>query len=633
MIDSTQYIWYTDTTNLFNYTLMQYKLFSFLALLSLVFLPRLTHAVNPNLPVRDGGYAAKYVSQSIADPIVIEAGSTRDVTVTFQNTGTATWQSMGAYATAYTVNDKYRSSAFANASWIKSSNPAKFASPVAPGKTGTLTLSLTAPSTPGTYTEHFYLAVDNYSWMKNGYFYLKIQVVPATGAPVVAPPADQVEGEPETPVVTVDQISKVFISKRAIEDIGGAEHTVRLAVRNITDTPMEGLRIVPADSDDAMFAYTSWKSSSAIQDISGSLAPDAVAREEFKLYTPAKAGTYRFDVAVANSTGVLRGSTFSIDVVVTEDAPRSFVPPTFAITAAPITYRYSAEPTIRVGIDKIESGSMTFVSAEDAYQVFAGDVPLYTLPQGTVATMSYGGGVYTLRAGGQVFEQPAYFRFVPATNPQAIFTLGGGFERDITWKGRTAFNTYRGTLEFRRADDSDKTLYAINELLIEDYTAGVAEVSNSAPTEFLKAQAVLSRTYAHFIQGTNKYRDRYFDVVAHTGDQLYLGTAIEETTPNYHDAVVDTRGEMVTYNDAVVITPYFGNSDGKTRSFADVWGGAMKPWLVPVSAEYDLGRARFGHGVGMSQRDAMARAEKEGILYDALIKHYYTGVELEEMFQ
>ena len=36
----------------------------------------------------------------------------------------------------------------------------------------------------------------------------------------------------------------------------------------------------------------------------------------------------------------------------------------------------------------------------------------------------------------------------------------------------------------------------------------------------------------------------------------------------------------------------------------------------------------YGHGVGMSQEGANAMAKK-GTKYDEIIKHYYTGVEIE----
>ena len=90
---------------------------------------------------------------------------------------------------------------------------------------------------------------------------------------------------------------------------------------------------------------------------------------------------------------------------------------------------------------------------------------------------------------------------------------------------------------------------------------------------------------------------------------------------------------MVTYDSEIVSTPYFGNSNGYTRSWSAVWGGSNKPWLVPVRAHYDAGRAQFGHGVGMSQRDASLRAENEGAVWSDLLTYYYTDTVLERAYQ
>ena len=61
----------------------------------------------------------------------------------------------------------------------------------------------------------------------------------------------------------------------------------------------------------------------------------------------------------------------------------------------------------------------------------------------------------------------------------------------------------------------------------------------------------------------------------------------------------------------------------------------MKPWLVAVKTNYDCarGRQKNGHGVGMSQLDASARAKEEGIDHVALVKYYYTGVEVERVYE
>ena len=103
--------------------------------------------------------------------------------------------------------------------------------------------------------------------------------------------------------------------------------------------------------------------------------------------------------------------------------------------------------------------------------------------------------------------------------------------------------------------------------------------------------------------------------------------------PDVAVAGKETRGMMLSYGGDVVTAPYFGNSNGYTKSWKSVWGGSDKPWLQPVKAHYDAGRRQFGHGVGMSQRDAHLRAKKEGLLWWELLGYYYTDTDIAWMYR
>ena len=92
---------------------------------------------------------------------------------------------------------------------------------------------------------------------------------------------------------------------------------------------------------------------------------------------------------------------------------------------------------------------------------------------------------------------------------------------------------------------------------------------------------------------------------------------------------------MATYDNNVVITPYFGHAVCRTKSWTETWGGTTKPWLVPVQTTYDCQYygSFFGHGVGMSQMDASRRATAESAGWQDLVKYYYTGVKVEKIFE
>lgn len=291
--------------------------------------------------------------------------------------------------------------------------------------------------------------------------------------------------------------------------------------------------------------------------------------------------------------------------------------------------RLSEEPTIRVGVWKPQSVAQ-FVSFEDDYKIFDGDREVGVLAKKYIAILNYADGIYSFNGAGISFTTSNFIRLEPVTSWRSVFSLYN-YEHYVSWKGPMNFNKYRGALEYRLSEKG--TIYAINDVLFEDYTAGIAETSGGAPLEFIKANLVAARSYAyHTKEDTNKHDSRYFDVVSTTGDQLYLGVVSEELMPRVVEAASSTRGMMITYDDKIVTAPYFGNSNGWTKSYNSVWGGAKKPWLVPVRANYDAGRRKLGHGVGMSQRDCAIRAKKEGLDYIALLKYYYTGVEVEKIY-
>ncbi len=141
---------------------------------------------------------------------------------------------------------------------------------------------------------------------------------------------------------------------------------------------------------------------------------------------------------------------------------------------------------------------------------------------------------------------------------------------------------YRGTIEIRTA--AGPGLNAINALDLESYVRGVvpSESPSSWPAAALQAQAVTARTYAI----TTNAGGRNFEQYADTRSQMYRGYLSE--TPTTADAVSSTRGEVVTYNGAPVVTYFFSTSGGYTEDVENVFTGAPpEPWLRGVEDPYD----------------------------------------------
>ena len=101
-------------------------------------------------------------------------------------------------------------------------------------------------------------------------------------------------------------------------------------------------------------------------------------------------------------------------------------------------------------------------------------------------------------------------------------------------------------------------------------------------------------------------------------------------SPNFLGAIAITEDEVVTYEGELVKTPYFNQSDGRTRSAEEVWGWTHTPYLKSVADPWCDGRVKRGHGVGLSGLGATSQAN-EGKTYDQIIKYYYQGVEIKEL--
>jgi stage II sporulation protein D len=142
--------------------------------------------------------------------------------------------------------------------------------------------------------------------------------------------------------------------------------------------------------------------------------------------------------------------------------------------------------------------------------------------------------------------------------------------------------SYHGTLALR--PDGAGGIQTVDVVSLEDYVRGVisAEMPSGWSREALKVQAVAARTYAI----TTNVGGRGFELYPDTRSQMYRGVAAE--TPSTDAAVAATRGEVVTYHAAPVVTYFFSSSGGHTESIENVWPGTKpEPWLRGVPDPYD----------------------------------------------
>jgi stage II sporulation protein D len=136
--------------------------------------------------------------------------------------------------------------------------------------------------------------------------------------------------------------------------------------------------------------------------------------------------------------------------------------------------------------------------------------------------------------------------------------------------------TYRGVVEIVR-DAAGITL--VNRVHLETYLLGVvsAEMGRRTLAEFeaLKAQAVVSRTYA--LRHRGRRAALGFDLHAGVSDQVYVGAGSE--TPEGLEAVQATRGMVLTHGGTPIDAFYYSTCGGRTADGVEAFGGSPRPYL------------------------------------------------------
>ena len=135
----------------------------------------------------------------------------------------------------------------------------------------------------------------------------------------------------------------------------------------------------------------------------------------------------------------------------------------------------------------------------------------------------------------------------------------------------------------------------IEEVPLEGYIVGVVagEMPVSFDLEALKAQAVTARSYVLKKMEYSSGSD--YDIVDTMMNQVYLTD--EELKNAWNDdytdrinkiksAVIDTLGEVITYDDEVIEAFFFSTSTGMTENSGEVFSVQL-PYLVSVDSSWD----------------------------------------------
>jgi len=486
------------------------------------------------------------------DPIIFKTGEIRELSLQLKNTGDTTWKSSGAYAIKIgTAEPLDRYSVFRSEGWSSKNRVANSQADTPPGGVGEFSFTIAAPPKIGEYVEKFGIVVEGLAWLKGVIFELDIKVEPAIySASFVGQSSDLILTPGEEAVLWVDLRNE----GNTIWQKDGSR-TAKLG----TSQPLD------RNSD---FYHSSWLSSNRITTIEIETLPGQIGRFSFIVQAPDKIDTYTecFRPVIEYVTW-MEDLGISWEIVVNEEL----------VLTNPI----------KVGLNAV-TASVT-INSSHGVVIRKGDqkdlVARVVADQPIEITVTNNG--YIVNTPIDSYDINNYLRFIPLKD--SILSIDN---EQIS----NAYNCFRGLVIIRRSSLSGR-VWLVNELELEDYLRGVAEVPNGWPLEARKAQAVAARTFA--LRRMADPKADIFNIYDDTRDQVYYGYNYEINKPGIIQAVVATTGIAVIYNGQPALTYYHSDSGGATENVENVWGGrafpylkfVVDPWAKPVIWEATLSQS------------------------------------------
>lgn len=451
---------------------------------------------------------------------------------------------------------------------------------VEPNQIGTFKLEFTAPQAPGFYEEYFTPVIEQVSWFQDQDLHFNF-------------------------VVSGEEYKLEFVS--ASQDTRfkrGETKSVWLKVRNVGDA------IITPDGNKRLRL-------GVIKNQRIKTTPPILE----KAISPGQIGLIKLDVTAPRTTGL-----YHLYLWPRVSGQR--------LTDKPLYFQFRAvrkqdlEQTPEIIRVALSFQGNPVITGDGDFDLYVNNQNLQTFTIDDKVEVTYNDGQYFLKYSAAAMVLGNYPRFVPASG--TILEIDN-FENRPAWNPALNDNRYRGLFEVRNVNNGSLTV--INELPLEDYLKGLAEVSNIDPYEKIKAIVVAARSYAqHYLEPENrKFPGKPYDASDDPSIfQKYSGYGYEIRSSKTVQAVEETVGEVVTYQGKLVKTPYFSQSNGRTLSGEEAFGWTNTPWLQSVEDPYCEDLERRGHGVGMSGCGSKGAAE-DGKTYQEILRYYYQGINIEKL--
>ena len=151
-------------------------------------------------------------------------------------------------------------------------------------------------------------------------------------------------------------------------------------------------------------------------------------------------------------------------------------------------------------------------------------------------------------------------------------------------KGHRSEETYSGNVKLYLSEK--KVPQLINTVKIDSYVSLVLieEVGYNVPEEYLKIQAIISRTYA--MRNLGRHKNDGFDLCSKVHCQVYHGK--KEIPSIIHTATASTSGTVITHdNSKPILATFHANCGGTTANSEHVWNNPL-PYLVSTNDTFCL---------------------------------------------
>lgn len=538
-------------------------------------------------------YEYEFVKLELSKPY-LKIGEATDAVLTLKNTGNTTWKRDGAnkfMIGTESPRDRISKIAVTPGARLGMLNEKE----VKPGGTGHFTIAIKAPLTEGFYKEYYAPVMEGITWLAFK--------------------------DKSIDILVYDQelLAKSAGASGNLSFLPGAKGTVTMEYLNAGGNLWKkagdkGFRLEIADQKNLKVGE--------IKVVQDQILPGQKAKINIAMTAPAKEGIYALSLMPKVGTKDLLADPEVVYIKVGKS--KTGLQTSTGSSGTSVTSSTTATGgNIRVDIS---FHANPVISASGSFSVYNGATKLGTFAKDEKVSVTYDGAKYAVKGDTQSYSLATAPRFKPGTG--SIMRIDN-YENRPAWDTSYNDNEFRGILEVVKYEDE---MHTVNELPVEDYLKGLAEISATDPNEKIKAVIVLARSYAYYY---TKVGEKFPGAPYNLSDdpqrsQKYLGYAFEKRNPTGVKAVSDTAGLVVKNDGKLIKTPYFSSDDGRTRSAEEVWGWKDTPWLVSVDDPGCDGMTMNGHGVGLSGCGSLYLAN-QGKTFKEIISYYFKGVTVEKL--